>query len=232
MGWSSELLSPLSLLFIEFCRSGACGEDAPALDVGAGYGTATLAALRVGACVIANDIEGAHLESLRNRAAEEGLARLHCKTGRFPRLLHFEPGTLGAIHASSVFHFLTAKQLGEGMKAAARWLRPGGKLFVQAATPYQAPFASFIPEFERRTASGERWPGWLQKASEFCSHRQLSQMPRSIHLLDHQVLRRAAQDAGFQIEAAWLYRREDLPATLHLDGRESVGLVARKPADA
>ncbi|MBI5085581.1 MAG: class I SAM-dependent methyltransferase, partial [Acidobacteria bacterium] len=213
----------------EFCRSSLRGEDQRVLDIGAGYGAATLAALRAGARVIANDLAGEHLEEILIRVPDNDRPRLACTTGRFPRGLHFEQGTLGAVHASSVFHFLTGRQLEEGLRAIARWLRPGGKLFLQAATPYQAAFAPFIPAFERRIAAGEKWPGWVAKVSEYSSHRQRSQMPRAIHLLDDRILRSAAEDAGLTVERAWLYQRADLPATLRLDGREAVGLVARKP---
>jgi polyketide synthase PksL len=229
MGWVSEQMSPVSELFVEFCRSSLRGgESAPVLDIGAAFGAASLAALRAGAHVIANDLDADHLLELQNRAGPEDRARLALKPGRFPRELHYEPGTLGAVHASNVFHFLTGNQLERGLRAVARWLQPGGKLFVQAATPYQAPFAAFIPEYERRLASGEKWPGWLPKVSLYSTHRQMSQMPRSIHLLDDRVLTRLVEGSGLEIERVFLYRRGDLPATLHLDGRESVGLVARK----
>ena len=102
-------------------------------------------------------------------------------------------------------HFLTGNQLEQGLRAVARWLRPGGKLFVQTATPYQAPFAAFIPEYERRIADGVKWPGWIPKLSVYSQHRQLSQMPRSMHLLDDLVLARAATAAGLAVERAWLY---------------------------
>jgi SAM-dependent methyltransferase len=222
MGWASDNLSPLSQLFVEFCGSPFCAdEEHPVLDIGAAFGVASLAAVRAGAFVIANDLEASQLPSER--------ARLRCKPGRFPREIHFEPETLSAVHASNVFHFLTGNQLEQGIRAIARWLRPSGKLFVQAATPYQAPFAAFIPEYERRIAAHEKWPGWIPKLSVWSTHRQLSQMPRSIHLLDDRVLARVMEDSGLLIERAWLYRRSDLPATLHLGGCESVGVVARKP---
>jgi SAM-dependent methyltransferase len=228
MGWSSETLSPLNQFFVDWCRSGACGPDSPALDIGAGYGAATLAALQWGAWVIANDLSNEHLDGLSARVPSELRPRLTLKPGRFPRHLHFEEGTLGAVHASNVFHFLTGRQMEEGMRAIARWLRPGGMLFVQASTPYQAPFAAFIPEFERRLAAEEKWPGLVAKVSEISSHRQRSQMPRSIHLLDDRVLRRAAEESGLTVQRAWLFLRADLPATLRLDGRECVGLAVSK----
>jgi hypothetical protein len=87
-------------------------------------------------------------------------------------------------HASNVFHFLTGNQLDAGLRAISNWLCSRGRLFVQTSTPYQAPFTAFIPEYERRLAAGVKWPGWLAKAAQFSTHRQLGQMPRSIHLLD------------------------------------------------
>ena len=73
-----------------------------------------------------------------------------------------------------------------------------------------------------------RFRGWLAKAGEFASHRQMGQMPRSLHLLDDVMLGRAAAGAGLAVERVWLYRRPDFPRTLHLDGRESAALIAVK----
>jgi SAM-dependent methyltransferase len=224
MGWVSEELGAVSALFVEF----SCGERLPVLDVGAAFGAASREALRAGASVVANDLDAGHLEELRRRVNEEERARLRIRVGRFPREVHFEPESLGAVHAANVFHFLTGNQLQEGMRAIARWLRPGGKLFVQAATPYQAPFAAFVPEYEQRLRNGEKWPGWMAKVSAYSTHRQLSQMPRAIHLLDDRILHRVAEGAGLETERVWLFRRRDLPSGLHMDGRETVGLVARK----
>lgn len=222
MGWASERLGEVSELFVE-CAARAGG---PVLDLGAGYGAASEAALRAGASlVIANDLEREHLEALERRLGEGERARLRCKSGRFPRQIEFEDGSLWAAHASNVFHFLTPRQVTEGMRKLARWLRPGGRLFVQAATPYQGVWAGFAEEYGRRVERGERWPGLMEKVSEYVSHRQRSQMPRWIHLLDDVVLRREAEAAGFEVERAWLYRRADLPVGLSLDGRETVGLA-------
>lgn len=229
MGWASEQLSVVSENFVAFCRSSECGAESPVLDIGAAFGSVTLAALEAGACVIANDISPDPLAELLDRATEEQRTRLSFRPGRFPSEIHFEPNTLGAVHASNVLHFLTGNQLEYGMRGISSWLRPGGCLFVQAATPWMKPFEAFVPEYETRVASGERWPGRIAKVSQWSTHRQISQMPRSIHLLDQHILRRTAEAAGFQVDRAWTYRRADLPATLWLDGRESVGLIAHKP---
>lgn len=220
MGWASTELSALSEEFVRFAPQA----PGPVLDVGGAPGIASAAALRAGAAaVIANDLDAA----LFTAAGPD--PRLIVKAGRFPRALHFEPESLGAIHASNVLHFLTPLQMEEGFRALARWLRPGGKLFVQASTPYQMPFHAFVQEFERRRSEGERWPGWLAKASAFAEHRQMGQMPRSLHLLDDATLARAAADVGLTIERAWLYRRADFPRTLQLPGgRETAALIAAR----
>jgi len=232
MGWISASLGPVSSAFVEFCKTGACAAASPALDLGAGHGLASEAAWRAGACVIANDLDTTELERLASRLRQANgdveAQRLRILSGRFPRELQFEPESLGAVHASNVFHFLTGNQLALGMSKIARWLRPGGRLFVQAATPFQAPFVAFVPEYEQRVASGEKWPGWVEKIGAYSRHRLLGQMPRSVHLLDKEVLTRVCAVAELNVERAWFYRREDLPVSLHWDGRESVGLIARK----
>jgi SAM-dependent methyltransferase len=233
MGWVSERLSRLSQQFVDHCARGACG-DGPALDVGAGFGVASLAALKAGARVIANDLEAAHCAEIERRALEScsdtERARLTVACGRFPEDLALAPDSLAAVHISNVLHFLSGRQLQLGMEAIAHWLRPEGKLFIQAATPYQSPFAAFIPEYERRLATREPWPGWLPKVGLYAKHRQMGQMPKAMHLLDDQVLRRVTEAVGLVVEQATLWRRDDLPQGLWLDGRETVSLVARKPS--
>jgi len=219
MGWASTQLSPLTEAFIAF----AAEASKPVLEIGGAPGLASAAALVAGAEVIANDLQADLFTALAPQP------RLRIVAGRFPSELHFDAGSLGAAHASNVFHFLTGVQLEAGLAALFGWLAPGGRLYAQASTPYQAPFAAFVPEYERRLGAGVKWPGWLAKASEFASHRQMGQMPRSLHLLDDIVLRRAAEAAGFAVERAWLYRRPDFPRTLHLDGRETAALIAVKP---
>lgn len=52
--------------------------------------------------------------------------------------------------------------------------------------------------------------------------------PDSFHLLDPDVLRRVFSEAGFIIEQCDFFARNNWPKDAQYDGRESVGLIARK----
>ncbi len=217
MGWSGRKLGEASEQFVTF----AAVAGGPVLDIGAGYGAACRAAFEAGAVrVIANDIDARHVEALD--------ARFEIKIGRFPREIEFEDGSLAAIHAANVFHFLSPRQLTSGLRKIERWLRPGGKLFVQAASPYQSVWGAFPQEYLRRVEAGQAFPGVMEKVSDYVTHRMRGEMPRSIHLMDEVILRREAEAAGLVVERAWLYRWRGLPRELTMDGREMVGLIARK----
>lgn len=198
------------------------------LDIGAAVGVATLPALAAGATVIANDLDPEHLKEIAKAVPEEDAGRLVLVPGRFPRYLRFAGESLGAVHASNVLHFLTGAQVRQGMESIAHWLAPGGRVFIQASTPWQAPWREFVEVFEGRRRAGAEWPGWMEDTREFSKHRKLSQIPGSLHLLDEGTLRRECEAAGLEVLDAWLYRRRDLPASLFLDGRECAGLVATK----
>jgi hypothetical protein len=50
--------------------------------------------------------------------------------------------------------------------------------------------------------------------------------------MDVDVLRRIFEQAGFEIERVGYISREDFPDDMRLDGRENVGIIATKPAQA
>ncbi len=58
---------PYMQAFIKFAPQG----PGPALDIGAAYGVASLEALKGGAKVIANEVDGRHLDILKSRAATD-----------------------------------------------------------------------------------------------------------------------------------------------------------------
>lgn len=223
MGWTSNTLNELSEMFVE-----ECGPGKVTLDVGAALGVATIPALKRGARVYANDLSGEHLEELAGRVSAAERERLVLLSGRFPRDIDMKAETLDGMHASSVLHFMTGRQLELTAAFAEHALKPGGRLYVLAATPWMQPFASFAEQYEERVRAGDRWPGWIENVRQVSQHRLLSQMPKSVHLLDGGVLERVFGEVGLVTEKCWLLRRRDLPRNLYLDGRENVAYIARK----
>lgn len=216
MGWSSNTLNELSEQFVN-----ACAPDMVVLDIGCAHGVATLPALDRGAIVHAVDPD--HLETLPNSD------RLILHRGKFPNEPKLPEASLDLAHASNVFHFLTGRQL-ELAAAKLFWLlKPGGRAYIIAATPFMAPFAAAIPAFERASAAGEPFPGYIPNTRAVSTHRLLSQLPKSILLLDDATLTRVLTTAGLLIDHCAYLRRRDLPRSLHYDGRENVSVIATRP---
>jgi SAM-dependent methyltransferase len=225
MGYMTERLSdPFSEEFAVL----AGRIQTPVLDVGAAYGVATLEALRRGAQVIANDLDPQHLELLRRQVPDDWKGRLTLMAGSFPEELSFPRGTLGAILLSRVLHFFDGPRIERATARMYDWLISGGKVFVVAETPYTRYFDQFRPVYEQRRREGHRWPGFIGDLRKYNLSRA-EEMPEQMHPLDPEVLTRVFEDAGFALEQAAIFARPDFPEDIRLDGREGVGVVARKP---
>lgn len=108
------------------------------------------------------------------------------------------------------------------------WLASGGRVFIVAETPYLKNFQAFIPTYEARRAAGDPWPGFVDDVMAIAPERGAS-LPPKMHFLDPEVLTRVFTAAGFIVEKAETFARPEFPEDIQLDGRESVGMVARKP---
>lgn len=134
-----------------------------------------------------------------------------------------------AIHASQVFHFLTPDEVETGLRLAFRWLRPGGRLFILAATPYQATHARFISAFSERKTNGNPWPGVIEDIRGYNTHWSADLVPPWLHVFDEDILAAALRRAGFVVEWGRMFSRTGLPDFCRLDGRENLGIIASKP---
>ena len=223
MGYMTVHLNPYSQRFVDFAPSA----PGPVLEVGAAYGNVALAAVELGAKVIANDIEHRHLEILLNRIPNHLRHRVQTMQGSFPNL-EIEPSSIGAILVSRLFHFFDGPTIERSAKEMLRWLAPAGKVFVVSETAYLKPFKEFIPIYEERKANGDLWPGWMEDLQSYTPQTRKADVPQSMNLLDCEILTRVFQEAGFLIEATGMFSYEDYPDDLRLDGREGVGLIAIK----
>ncbi|HEV3158237.1 MAG TPA: methyltransferase domain-containing protein [Candidatus Baltobacteraceae bacterium] len=225
MGFFSPVAHEINLAFAEF--SATC--QAPVLDIGSAAGVAALAALRTGARVVANDLETTLLDRLAATLSDGQRERLTIRQGRFPYDLRFADASLGAVHASQVFHFLSGEELMEGITRLRRWLVPGGTVFVLVDSPYKELYKRFIPVFEERKRAGVAWPGEIEDIARYSDHPAVKFIPKQMHVFDPEILGRAFERGGFTLETATFFRRHNYPEALWYDGRESVFLIAKRP---
>lgn len=224
MGYMTSSLDPYSKAFVEYAKDAG----GTTLEVGAAYGVATIEALKGGAKVVANDLDSRHLQILKDRTPDYLRANLSLLPGRFPDDLEIFSESLSAILISRVLHFFDGPTLEHSARELFRYLRPGGKLFVVADTPYLKPFESFLPEYFQRKASGTPWPGMIDQLRQRVTQRA-NQLPEFFHALDSEVLTRVFQKAGFEIEKTETFAQTQYPTDIQLDGREGVGCIAVKP---
>lgn len=227
-GFMFEVLEEYAQAFI--ADAGRC--DGEVLDLGCAYGVATLPALEAGARVVACDMEQGHLDVLAQAAPEAARHRLRCVRGELP-WVDFEADRFEAILCSRVLHFLDGNAVDRSVRRMYRWLRPGGRLYLLADTPYGV-WRRFVPLFEHRVARGERWPGILVGLESYLPGgpvRRAAKGPAFMNLLTPELLARSCREAGFEIRRATFVDRPDFSGAGRMDGRENAGLLAIRPAD-
>lgn len=225
---------------------------APVMDMGCAYGNTAIAALKAGAeTVVACDMEEKHLSSLHDQVKDTELENhLIAKQGIFPDNFDFKANSLGAIHASHILEYLTGEEVERGLENFYQWLQPGGKLFILTYTIYILELANdkFQTEYERRLEEKVKWPGYLENFDEYSispdevnaakgSTNEAAQtnadsaFPSALHMFDVPILKAALETLGFVVEFADYLdgsKNGAVEETWH-DGREYVGIVARKP---
>lgn len=203
--------------------------SAPVLDIGPAFGVCTLPALATGATVIACDIEPRHLATLLANCPDADRPRLVPMVVDFPNGPHFAGNSIGAVHAANLLTYLTGPDLVRAAELIFHMLRPAGTVFTVSGTPYARNIQEFIPVYEENRRRGLEWPGEAYGLHELCAHPSIVDLPDFLHLLDDEVLTRVFENAGFEVVEARMYQRIGLPDYLSWDGRENVGMIARKP---
>lgn len=223
-GFMLQSLDPYSQSFAEF----AAGCSEPVLDIGCAYGIATLAALARGASVCACDMESSHLDVLSDRVPEADRNRLTTRVGQLPDV-DFPAASFGAILASRVIHFLDGEEVELAVRKMADWLVPGGHLFLVVDTPYMPSWSASVPEYERKKAAGDKWPGFLPDFSLYASvTADPESYPDFMNPMDPDILARVCEETGLEVVDKGFtgLQRGGPPAP----GREHAGCQAARPA--
>ncbi|AZE49484.1 Malonyl CoA-acyl carrier protein transacylase [Pseudomonas chlororaphis] len=240
-GAMTTVLSACSQLFVESAASSA-GE---VMDMGCAYGVATIAALERGARVLAVDIEEQHLTILAGNVAPRLRGRLSTRAGALPDM-DFAPGRFQAIHAARVLHFLPPEAFRESIRKMARWLVPGGRLFLICDSPYFPHWAARVDEYERLNAQGDEWPGYIADIAGYFHSRARAGAANAIdsgshasdalngtpliNLVDPEILARECRLAGLLVEeAGYEGLAIDYDGQAATDGLEHASVIALKP---
>jgi SAM-dependent methyltransferase len=200
------------------------------LDLGCAFGVATIAALKAGGTVTACDLEQQHLDILVENTPEKLRANLTCTTGQLPGI-SFPEDTFSAVLCSRVLHFLDGSAIDASVRNMYRWLKPGGRLYLVADTPYGI-WRKLIPSFEYKKAKDERWPGLMIGLENYLPSVPLTRPidgPPFMNLLDPDLLTRICTEAGFTVQRASFIDRSDFTGLGRMDGRENAGIFAVKP---
>lgn len=228
MGFSTQVLDQeYSQKFIDYIKKLSSPH---VLEIGPGYGTATCLALSVGAFVTAHDLEAQHLDILKKRVSPDLLPRLTLKAGKFPQDSGFYENHFEAILMSQVLHFLTSQEIEQGVSLLLKWLKPGGKIFLTAISPYIGVLKKFLLLYQERKQQGVSWPGEIEDLREYCNHPCCEINPNFIHVFDPDVLRFHFSRLGFKVEKTDYYPIwNGKEPEFKNDGRECVGIIALKP---
>jgi SAM-dependent methyltransferase len=201
------------------------------LEIGCAYGIATIAALEAGATVTACDLEQQHLDILLENTPPELRDHLTCVAGELPDIDLTHEG-YSAILCSRVLHFLDGSAIDASVRNMYSWLKPGGRLYLVADTPYGI-WRKLIPIFEEKKRRGDRWPGLMIGLENYLPHAPADRPidgPPFMNLLDPDLLTRICVGAGFEVQRASFIDRSDFGGLGRMDGRENAGILAIKKA--
>jgi SAM-dependent methyltransferase len=225
MGWMHPIIDSFTQSFLDQCKS----EDQPVvLEIGAAYGYASVEALKLGAETWVNDLDKRHLDIFYQRLPKKLRTKVKLVPGDFPEGLNLPKEHFDAILAVRVLHYFTPQKLEEAAKSAYSLLKPNGKIYVVAASPYLKFWSFLIPDYEMRKKNGDLYPGFIDDVTKY-TNRPLKFTQKEIHFLDPDVLTRVFTQAGFIVTKCEFYDRPDYPNYMRLDGRETVGMIAQKP---
>lgn len=239
-GATSPALDYATLAFLEY------GKNKRVLEIGGAYGNVMLEALHRNSSTIyhLNDLDERHLGIAAHRLQEkidqrkicmEGLGNVQFISGDVTQASWSVKQSYDAVLMANVMRFLTPDQIQHTLSNLFNSLKPKGRIFIVAMTPYVKRYKTFIPEYQRRLKDGVINPGFVKDITPYSN--ETSTYKNQIHtntggsvmFLDDVSLSTFAKTAGFNVLECSLIPLHYASDLLGLDGREQVILIAERP---
>jgi SAM-dependent methyltransferase len=223
-GWIATEMSPLTEKFSDAVT--ISNEPGVYLDIGAGNGMASYEVLLNGKnnTVYINDINVSLLMHFQEEALDFGYeeSKFFLKPGKFPDDLDFADNFFDAIHCANLIHFLSPEQMEPSFSKIMRWLKPGGKVYLIAATLWMKLFLDIIMD----KVSFKSFDGYVYfepVARNNMPVEPFKNVPESLKRVVHDFLengislfqmdglRRMCMAHGFNVKEAGYYTPSDTP---------------------
>lgn len=233
-GAMSPVLDEATLDFIEF------GKDKRVLEIGGAYGSVMekMLSKHPGTTYHLNDLDSHHLYIAAQKLSFSNIPPKFLANAKFISGDASEIDTkdqYDAILVARVLHFMDPEKLNNTVTKIFGLLKPGGRVFVVAITPYVKRYKSFIKVYEERLAKGDAYPGYVNSLAPFLNKevtdpkQQTAISEGPFMFLDTTVLSREFEAQNFKIIKCKMTSLGYQSESWSLDGRENVIMVAQKP---
>lgn len=173
------------------------------LDIGTASGNNTLLALARGVhIIVANDISPEALEDVEAKIEPKYVRNVLLNYQRFPNNLEQEIDFFDKILLSHVIHYLSEEEIISGVNKLYKWLKPGGRVFLQSLSPYSLPFFHGTKAIIKNNLNSNELneEALLWAPSKDCSYLKESNMPDFSHPITPSKLQSIFQNAGFFVD--------------------------------
>lgn len=167
-------------------------------DIGAAYGIDAIHMIKVGARVVAIDLEAQHLEVLKKQLNAEEQQRLVTRCQRFPEEVNLESEAYDAILLSRILIFLTPTSLDEALSKIYSALKIGGKVYIVTASPFSENWEPVQDIFKEHQKLLPTQPLLLQNLWELLPQTRTF-LPQCIQLFDREALKSSLEKNGFEV---------------------------------
>jgi SAM-dependent methyltransferase len=138
------------------------------------------------------------------------------KRTKDPYLQSLEGQSFDKILCAQVIHYLSPDEFECALKTFKRLLSPEGELYLTSGTPYIEAYKNFLPAYENRLISADKYPGYIEDVRKYHPN-GMNHHGGSFLFFSEDDLKKSLQDAGFRV----------LEIGYEEKNKSSVGIIVR-----